>query len=282
MTRLIIACKIESEMEVIGIVVFALLGMSVASFLNVCIDRLPGGKSLLFPRSHCASCQHRLALKDLIPVFSYLRLRGRCRYCQVALPGRLFWVEIATGILFAFLYWHYGLSLELAVTALYCGLFIVLMVIDLEHGLILNKVVYPSMIAALLISVFLPPSRVAYPSPAVTLLFNTFLPQPGIVQAAIGGGIGLGFLLSVVLISRGGMGWGDVKMAALIGMVTGYLIVVALFLAVMLGGLVAVALLLFKVKRRREGIPFAPFLSSAAIVTLLFGTGILNWYLGLF
>lgn len=279
MTR---ASKIESEMEVIWIVFSALLGMVVASFLNVCIDRLPSGGSLLFPPSHCASCHHRLAIKDLIPVFSYLRLRGRCHYCQVAIPKRIFWVEVGTGVLFAFLYWHYGFSLELVVTAFYCCLFIILMVIDLEHGLILNKVVYPSIVIALLISVFLPPSKVAYPSEAVTLLFNTFLPQPGIVQAVIGGSIGLGLFLLVVLISRGGMGWGDVKMAALIGVITGYLIIVALLLAVVLGGLVAGILLLFKVKKRKEGIPFAPFLSSAAIVTLLFGTSILNWYLALF
>ncbi len=269
-------------MEVIWIVFSALLGMIMASFLNVCIDRLPSGGSLLFPPSHCVSCHHRLAIKDLIPVFSYLRLRGRCRYCQVAIPKRMLWVEVGTGVLFAFLYWHYGFSLELVATAFYCCLFIILMVIDLEHGLILNKVVYPSMAIALLIGAFLPPSKVAYPSEAVTLFFDAFLPQPGIIQALIGGSIGLGLFLLIVIISRGGMGWGDVKMAALIGVITGYLIIVALLLAVVLGGLVAGILLLFKVKKRKEGIPFAPFLSLAAIITLLFGTSILNWYLELF
>ena len=269
-------------MEAVFIVVFTLLGLAVASFLNVCIDRLPASQSLLFPASHCVSCRYRLAIKDLIPVFSYLWLRGRCRYCQAPIPRRLFWVEIGTGLLFGYLYWHYGLSLELAVTAVYCCLFIVLMVIDLEHGLILNKVVYPAMAVALLISVFLPPSKVAYSSGAVALLFNTFLPEPGIAQAAIGGGIGLGLFLLIVLISRGGMGWGDVKMAALIGIITGYLILVALFMAVIFGGLVAVTLLLLKIKKRKEGIPFAPFLSLATIATLLWGSNIVNWYLELF
>jgi len=250
-------------MEGVGITVFALLGIAVASFLNVCIDRLPNNESLLFPASHCVSCHHRLAIRDLIPVFSYLWLRGRCRYCQAAIPRRLFWVEVGTGILFAFLYWYYGLSIELAVTTFYCCLFIIVMVIDLEHGLILNKVVYPAMVVALVI--------------------NVFLPQPGIVRAAIGGGIGLGLLLLIVLISRGGMGWGDVKLAALIGLVTGFpLVFIALLLAVIFGGLVAGILLLLKIKKRREGIPFAPFLSLATIVTLLFGTSLLNWYLGLF
>ena len=268
-------------MEVVWIIISALLGMAVGSFLNVCIDRLPSGESLLFPPSQCASCHRRLAIKYLIPVFSYLWLRGRCRYCQASLPRRLLWVEISTGILFAYLYWHYGLSAELAVVAFYCCLFLILMVIDLEHGLILNKVVYPSVAVALVISIFLPPSKVVYPDGAVALLLSS-LPEPGIVQATIGGGIGFFLFLFIVIISRGGMGWGDVKMAALIGIVTGYLVFVALFLAVILGGLVAVVLLLFKLKKRKEGIPFAPYLSLGAMITLLFGKSILNWYLGLF
>jgi len=268
-------------MEGVWIVGSALLGIAMGSFLNVCIDRLPTGESLVFPASHCASCHHRLAIKDLIPIFSHLWLRGRCRYCQAPIPRRLLWVEIGTGILFGYLYWHYGLSAELAVAAVYCCLFLILMVIDLEHGLILNKVVYPSMAVALIISIFLPPSKVVYPDGAVALLLSS-LPEPGIAQAAIGGGIGLFLFLLIVIISRGGMGWGDVKMAALIGIVTGYLVFVALFLAVILGGLVAVGLLLFKLRKRKEGIPFAPYLSLGAMITLLFGSSIVNWYLGLF
>lgn len=254
-------------MEGVLIALFALLGMIVASFLNVCIDRLPAGQSLLFPASHCPSCHHRLAARDLIPVFSYLQLRGRCRYCRAPIPRRVLWVEIGTGVLFAYLFWLYGLSIELAVVAFFSSLFIVLMVIDLGHGLILNKVVYPAMAVALLIS-----------------LTSTFLFQsevvPDIKSSAIGGGIGLVLFLLIVLISRGGMGWGDVKMAALIGLVTGFpLVFVALLLAVILGGLTAVVLLLLKIKKRNEGIPFAPFLSIAAVVTLLWGGSILSWYL---
>jgi len=252
-------------------IIFILLGIIVASFLNVCVDRLPGNESLLFPASHCASCHRRLAKKDMIPVFSYLWLRGRCRYCQASIPRRILWVEIGTGALFGYLYWHYGLSIELAVTAFYCCLFIVLMVIDWERGLILNKIVYPAMAVALLISVF----------------FSIFLPQieivPFIGWAAIGGGIGLILFLLILLISRGGMGWGDVKLAALIGTATGFpLVFVALLMGIILGGLVAVLLLALKIKKRKEAIPFAPFLSLATIVTLLWGSNILNWYLGLF
>ncbi len=222
-----------------------------------------------------------LAVKDLIPVFSYLWLRGRCRYCQARIPRRVLWVEAGTGVLFALLYWNYGLNVELAVAAFYSCLFVILMVIDLEHGLILNKVVYPSMAVALIISIFLPPSKVVYPDGAVALLLSS-LPEPGIVQAVIGGGFGLALFLLIVIISRGGMGWGDVKMAALIGIVTGYLVFVALFMAVIFGGLVAVILLLFKLRKRKEGIPFAPYLSLGVMITILFGSNILSWYLGMF
>lgn len=280
MTISVKAFKIETEMEISFIVVFVVLGMLIGSFLNVCCDRLPAGESIVFPPSHCPACQRRLKALDLVPIFSYLWLRGRCRYCQAAIPRRLLWVEIGTGALFGYLYWHYmvwhgGSATQLAVAALYCCLFIVLMVIDLEHRLILNKVVYPALVVALVISVFLPPSE-------LTFFTNAFWPQPGIIQAAIGGAVGFGLFLLVAVISRGGIGWGDVKMAALIGMVTGYLALVALLLAVIVGGLVAGLLLALKIKRGKEAIPFAPFLSMATIAILLWGSNILSWYLGLF
>jgi leader peptidase (prepilin peptidase)/N-methyltransferase len=267
-------------MEAALIVIFVLVGMTVASFLNVCIDRLPANQSLIFPTSHCASCQRRLAVKDLIPVFSYLWLRGRCRYCQAQIPRRILWVELGTGLLFGYLAWHYmvwqhAAGIELAIAAFYSCLFIVLMVIDLEQGLILNKIVYPAMVVALLLSTF----------------FSIFLSDieivsfivPFIGRAAIGGGIGLVVFFLIVIISRGGMGWGDVKLAALIGLVTGFpQVLVALLIGIILGGVVAVILLALKIKKRKEAIPFGPFLCLAAIATLLWGSNILDWYQGLF
>ena len=86
---------------------FFLLGISVGSFLNVVADRLPDGKSIISPPSHCPECQRELSARDMIPVFSYLWLKGRCRNCDATIPVRLFWVELGTGVLFAFLYWHY-------------------------------------------------------------------------------------------------------------------------------------------------------------------------------
>ena len=244
-------------------VLFGLVGTVIGSFLNVCIDRLPIGQSLLRPASHCPACQHRLALKDLIPVFSYLWLRGRCRYCRAPIPQRVLWVELGTGLMFAFLWWRYGPTPELGIMSFYFCLLSVILVIDLERGLILNKVVYPAA--------------------AIALIIAAFTSNPGIVSVITGGGLGLVIMLLVALLYKGGIGWGDVKMGALVGLLTGFpLVLVSLFLSVVSGGLVAGALLLLKIRKRKETIPFGPFLSLGAMATLLWGASILNWYLQLF
>lgn len=256
-------------MEVFLIIIFAVLGLAVGSFLNVCIDRLPSNKSIVFPPSHCEACQHKLSAKDLIPVFSYLRLRGRCRYCQASVPRRLFWVELATAVIFALLCWHFQLSPELGVMIFYACLFIIIFVIDLEQGLILNKVVYPTMVVAFLLAL--------YPWP---WLSDSMVMR--VAYAALGGGIGFVIFLLIALVSRGGMGWGDVKLAALIGLATGFpLVFLAVIMGAILGGIVAVALMVAKKRKRREAIPFGPFLALAAMVTLVWGSNILNWYLNL-
>jgi leader peptidase (prepilin peptidase) / N-methyltransferase len=256
-------------MEIAYLVLFVLLGATVGSFLNVCTDRLPSGGSLLQPPSHCPGCQRRLSGRDLIPVFSYLWLRGRCRFCAARIPSRVLWVEAGTGLLFGLVFWRYGLSLDLAIVLVYSCFFIVIFVTDVEHGLILNRVVYPGLALALLVSILL-----------------TVFPQgtavPAIKEAAIGSGIGLGLFLLVFLVSRGGMGLGDVKMAAFIGLITGYQVFIALMLAIIVGALVSILLLALKIKRRKESIPFGPFLSLAAIATMLWGNYILSWYQHLF
>jgi len=257
-------------MDILCVVIFLFLGLAVGSFLNVCVDRLPREESILNPPSHCQACHHRLAARDLIPVFSYLWLHGRCRYCQASISRRLLWVELATGGIFAFLYWHCGLTPELGVMAFYAGIFIIIFTVDLEHGLILNKVVYAGMVAALLIALFLPQPWI------------TQLKLHGIANFALGGAIGFVILLLIAIISRGGMGWGDVKLAGLIGLATGFpLVFVALITGAILGGLVAGVLLAMKKKGRKEAIPFGPFLSVATLITLLWGSSILQWYLGL-
>ncbi len=251
-------------MQIFWYIFFIVLGLLIASFLNVCIDRLPRGKSIVRPPSHCDSCQKRVPIKDLIPIYSYLRLRGRCRYCQSPIPRRVLWVEIGTGAYFGFLFWHFGLSPELGIVAFYSCIFITLFVIDLEHGLIMNKIVYPTMVLALIINLVL------------SLLRSDWYI---LINSLIGGAIGFCFFFLIVVVSRGGMGWGDVKMAGLIGLIIGWpQVFVALLIAVIIGGLLAIFLLFLKIKGRKQTIPFGPFLAIGAILTLLFGSNIWSWY----
>jgi leader peptidase (prepilin peptidase) / N-methyltransferase len=256
-------------MEIFFYVIFTLLGLVIASFLNVCIDRLPAGGSIVNPPSHCDACGKHVAYKDLIPIYSYLRLYGKCRYCHAHISVRVLWVEIGTGVLFAFLFWRFGLSVQFGITAFYSCIFIVLLVIDLEHSLLLNKIVYPSMIATLLINLAISVTR-----PEWRLLLNS----------VIAGAIGFGIFFLIVIISRGGMGWGDVKMAGLIGLVTGLpQVFVAILIGIFLGGITAIVLLVFKIRKRKQAIPFGPFLAIGAMVSLAYGQVILDWYLnGLF
>ena len=114
------------------VLLYALLGLAISSFLNVCIDRLPEGKSIVAPPSHCPYCGRRLAPFDMIPVLSYVLLKGRCRYCGAPIPRRILVVESITGLLFVLLWYRYGLSLQLVLATLYTCFFIVIFFIDLN------------------------------------------------------------------------------------------------------------------------------------------------------
>ncbi len=257
-------------MEAFLIFLFFLLGLEIGSFLNVCIDRLPREESIVKPPSHCEACGHRLAAKDLIPLFSYLWLRGRCRYCRASIPGKLFYVELVSGVIYAFLYWKYGLTPELGAMIFYAALFTIIFMVDLEKNVILNKVVYPAMAIAVILGV---------------LGIQPELPQwpvEGIANIAMGGGVGFLFFFVVAMASRGGMGWGDVKLAGLIGLATGFpMVLVTIVLGAVLGGIVGVVLMAVKKKGMKSLIPFGPFLSVATMVTLIWGGDMLNWYAGL-
>jgi leader peptidase (prepilin peptidase)/N-methyltransferase len=241
------------------VLLYASLGLLVSSFLNVCIDRLPEGGSIISPPSHCPACGRRLAPFDLIPLLSYLLLKGRCRYCGAPIPRRVLSVEAMTGLLFILLWFRYGFSLRLLLATLYTCFFIIILFIDLEHHLVLNRVIYPAIVVALL----------AIP----------FTPNHDVVKLLGGGAIGFGALFLIAYIYPAGMGMGDVKLAAFIGLVDGFpSVLAALLISFVTGGLVGGGLLLTGLKGRKDPIPFAPFLVVGGMVAMLYGQQIMNWY----
>jgi len=261
---------------VLAAIGLAVAGLAVGSFLNVCIDRLPAGRSIIRLRSHCDSCGQPLQGKDLIPVFSYLRLRGRCRHCGARIPRRILLVELGTALMFGLLAWHFGPGLQLAIVLIYGCIFLLIFVIDLERQLVLDVVLYPALALAFIFSFFWFGAG-DYPH----------WPAAGVLSALLGGAAGLVFMIIPYVIARmfygrEGMGEGDIYLGALIGLVTGFpLVLVALIIGVLGGGLAAVCLLALRVKGRRDPIPFGPFLAAAAMVTLIWGLPILDWYTGL-
>ena len=209
----------------------------------------------------------------MVPVFSYVWLRGRCRYCGARIPIRLPILEFVTAAVFGLLAWHYGLGLELAIALIYASLFLLIFVIDLEQGLILNVVVLPAVVLAFVFSFF-------------WAGFEEFWPKEGpgfVLSALFGGAVGFGLLLLPYLITRGGgMGAGDVKLAALIGLVAGFpLVFVALLVGIIAGGLVAVFLLISRQVKRKTPIPYGPFLVMGAMVSVIWGDEIFRWWLAL-
>jgi len=255
--------------------IYGLVGLAVGSFLNVCIDRLPRGRtpasgvnsrplrqSLLHPPSHCAACGQSLAVRDLVPLLSYLLLHGRCRYCRVPIPKRLPLVELTTGLLFSLLWWHYGPTLELVLAMVFTSFLIVISVVDLERQIVPNRIVYPAIVLA--------------------LLATPLTPDHSVLGLLAGGGWGFAILLAIAIAWPGGMGMGDVKLAAFIGLAVGApTIFIGLFMSFLLGATVSVGLLLTGIKGRKDRIPFAPFLAAGGLVAMLYGEPIWQWYIGL-
>ena len=245
-------------------IIFGFIGASLGSFFNVCVDRLPADKSIVNPPSHCDSCQRRLTTLDLIPVLSFLVLRGRCRTCGARIPWRVFLVELGCGLYLALLFWFKGLGADFGLIAFFSFVLILIGLIDLQSQLVLPAVVYPAV--------------------AVALLLDAFVAQRGIINSLEGAGVGAAIILVPVLITRGaGMGVGDVEIAAFIGLATGFAeVVVGILGGIIAGGVVAVFLVATRLKKRKDAIPFGPFLSLAAIAAVLWGPGILHWYLNIF
>ena len=246
-----------------------LIGGAVGSFLNLSIDRLPLGLSLFAPASRCDGCQRPIPFRHLVPVVSFFWLRGQCPNCHAGIPLRTALIEGATMCLFGLAVWHYGLSVTAGIIASFAALFLVVAFIDLERGLILNNVVLLGTLASFLIFPFGPVGE-AY----------------GIGQAYLwslmGGLVGFLALLILYVSFPGGIGAGDVKLAGLIGTSLGLqLLATGLLLAFAVGSMVAILLLASRLRTRKDALPFGPFLVGAAMVAMVAGRQIQDWYLHL-
>lgn len=251
-----------------------LFGASVGSFLNVVADRLPKGQSLLLPPSHCPACGRVLAPWELAPVLSYLALRGRCYRCHARIPLRVLAVELTLGLLAFYLWQTHGASPASLVLFVYAATLVLLAVIDLERGIILDLLVYPGLALTLVLSPWwghlgLERGFLGSSSPAYIFL-----------GSLAGGALAAGLFAAIILASRGtGMGWGDPKMAGLIGLVAGVPgAVVALQAAIISGGIAAVILLALRRRGRKDSMPFGPFLALGGIAALFWGEALWDWY----
>jgi leader peptidase (prepilin peptidase)/N-methyltransferase len=243
-------------------VVSLLFGLVIGSFLNVVAYRLPLKKSIVRPGSSCPHCGHAIRWYHNIPVVGWLILHGRCRDCAARISWRYPLVEALTGGLFAAAYLVYGLGGRLLLAWAFMAAMIAIVLIDLDHQIIPDKIVLPGAAVGLAASIALRPA--------------------GWWEYLVAAAGAAGFLFVIALIWAGGMGFGDVKMALLMGAVLGRSVIVAMFLAFLIGGVLGVVLIATKARSRKDRIPFGPFLAAGSIIALFYGQGILDLYLRLF
>src|SRR5947207_10722202 len=269
------------------------VGAVIGSFLNVVIHRLPREQSIVFPNSTCPKCRKPIKAYDNIPILSYLILRGRCRRCGVHISSRYPAVEALTAILFAAVTWHDGVSSVLPFDLAFAAAMVALIFIDAEHMILPNAITYPGMVFALITRLLLP--YLAGPAHFDDLpqLLNSFTAWPvwlvsliGAVAGALAGGGLLWFMGYAWEKLRGveAMGFGDVKMMFMVGAFLGWRLT---FLTIMIGALtgsIAGIAVMFKRGGRNMQmmLPFGIFLGIGAIVSLLFGSQIIHWYISQF
>ena len=253
------------------LVVIAIIGLVVGSFLNVVVLRLHAGKDFTKGRSSCPKCGHTLSPLELVPVVSWVVLRGRCKACGKPISVQYPLVELLTALVFVLAYvTHpistYGDLLELLLWFYILGSLIVLAVYDLRWYLLPDKVLLPIIIPA---SAILVAEALITHSPRVVI---------GGVLAAIAFGGGF-YLLAAVSKGRW-MGGGDIKLAFVMGLLLGLQrTALAMFIAFVTAALVGAVLIAIKRKGRRDSIPFGPFLITGTIITYLYGTAIISWYI---
>ncbi len=275
-----------------GLFVF-IFGSAIGSFLNVVICRLETGEGIVKKRSHCIKCGQTLAWYDLIPLVSFLWLRGRCRSCKEKISWQYPLVEIATGLLFLLIFnFQFSIFNEFSMGSLFilgCLLYIVcsllvIFVYDLRHYIIPGMVLFPAIIISLIYRLS-------------EVFFNPFLTLPlirgGKGWGALSGQVishfspylfsALGasaFFLVIILITRGkGMGLGDAKLVFLMGLLLGWPnILAALFIAFFIGAIVGVGLIFWGRKTMKSQIPFGPFLIGGTLIMLFWSRFFLDWY----
>jgi prepilin signal peptidase PulO-like enzyme (type II secretory pathway) len=271
--------------EILFYFLIFIFGLAVGSFLNCIIYRLQKEESFLLKRSYCPNCKKALGWQDLIPVLSFVFLKGKCRYCQRPISWQYPLVELVTGILFVFIAWNqliinpigipsgsYGASnfLNFFYLLIVACFLIIIFVSDLRYYIIPDKIIYPAIGLALIYNIFL-----------FFILHSSFWAFLNPLLSAI---LASAFFLAIVLISRGKwMGWGDPKLAFFMGLLLGFpKIIVALFLAFLIGAIMGVGLILTGKKTLKSEVPFGPFLVVGTVIALFYGKTIIEWYLHLF
>jgi leader peptidase (prepilin peptidase) / N-methyltransferase len=264
-------------------------GLVLGSFLNVCIVRLPAGKSIVLPASACPRCGKPIKPYDNIPVFSYIILRGKCRACGTRISPLYPVVELLTGLLFLGCYYVFGLTVEALKWAAFSSLMVVLVFTDLRERLLPDTVNFTGLIIGLGFSFFVKP----HDGTAYWLANRWFdYPPPGAVlsvaDALLGAAIGGGTLWIISegyfrLRGREGMGLGDVKMMTMAGSFLGLKrTVLTLLIGSLLGSILGLAFIVARRKGTEYELPFGTFLGMAALLVVFFGTPMVNWYQSLF
>jgi len=245
-------------------IVLALAGLCIGSFLNVCIHRLPLKQSVVHPGSRCPGCGYALRWYDNVPVLSYAMLRGRCRSCAKPISLQYPLVEIVTAVIFVLHWYAFGPTVLLPLRLLFACALIVLFMIDLEHQILPDVITLPGIVTGVVCSLFLPPG-----------------PLMSILGVLLGGGLLWAIAEAWFRLRKvDAMGFGDVKMLAMVGGWLGVKMVFVTFvLSSMLGGLIGAALIGSRRADMATRVPFGTMLAVGALVASLYGEDLLAWYL---
>ena len=250
------------------IILIIVIGLIIGSFLNVCIYRLQKHENIAQPRSHCPNCKHQLKLWENVPVLSYLLLRGKCSNCKVKISFRYPLVEVLTALVFFVIYYYFDISVETISLIVFFSIVIIITFIDIDIQLIPNK---------LLVIGILP------------IISYILISQPNLYFNHIIGATLLALLFLVIgyigklIYKVDSMGMGDVKYAAVIGLLLGWEKgILAFIIAFFSAAVIIVIVSLYKKLSPKQRIAFGPFLSIGCFVAFFWGENILNWYLGFY